>query len=130
MNFLKVLLIGLLLTGCGAKTDKRFAMFSQLHKGKDIILIPCVRCDCMIDMLNMIQAQKPALLSRYDIYIDSTCKSHLSKAIPTVHIGQATIDSFSVDVYNALIIKKQGAGYITRLIETKEAPEMAQYLAQ
>jgi CO dehydrogenase/acetyl-CoA synthase gamma subunit (corrinoid Fe-S protein) len=130
MNFLKMLLLAFVLVSCGTKTDKRFAMFAKLHKGRDIIFVSCVRCDCMIDMLNMVNAQKPALLASYDIYIDSTCKSTLSKSIPTVHIGQATVDSLSVDVYNALIIKKRGTDYVTRLIETKEAEQLPKYLAQ
>jgi hypothetical protein len=129
MNFLKITLFCAILASCASKNDKQFAMFSSLHKGKDIILVSCVKCDCMIEELNLINAQKPQLLAPYDIYIDSTCRHSLSKTIATVHISQASIDTLSVDLYNALIIKKRGNTFTTKMVETKDAQKMPKMLS-
>ncbi len=128
MNFLKIIFLCTILTSCAGKSDKKFAMFSSLHNGKDIILVSCIKCDCVIEELNLINQQKPELLEPYDIYIDSNCKRSLSKTINTVHINQASIDTLSVDLYNALIIKKRGNTFTTKMVETKDAQKMPKML--
>jgi hypothetical protein len=128
MNFLKTIILCTILASCTSKNDKQFAMFASLHNGKDIILVSCIKCDCMIEELNLINQQKPELLAPYDIYIDSACKHSLSKTIKTVHINQASIDTLSVDLYNALIIKKRGSTFTTKMVETKDAQKMPKML--
>jgi hypothetical protein len=129
MNFLKAIIPCIMLASCANKNDKRFAVFASLHKGKDIILVSCIKCDCMIEELNLINQQKPELLAPFDIYIDSACRHSLSKTIKTVHISQASIDTLSVDLYNALIIKKRGDKFTTKMLETKDARKMPKMLA-
>jgi hypothetical protein len=130
MRFFKLFTVCLLLAACSNNsTTKDLSMFSRLHNGKHIILVSCIRCNCMVEELNLIQQQKPALLEPYDIYIDSACKSSLLPAIKTVHISQESIDSLSTDVYNALIIKKKGNGFDIRMLETKDAQKMPKMLA-
>lgn len=128
MNFFKIILFCTILASCTSKNDKQFAMFASLHKGKDIILVSCVKCNCIIEELNLINQQKPELLAPYDIYIDSACKHSLSTTIKTVHINQASIDTLSVDLYNALIIKKRGDKFTTKMVETKDAQKMPKML--
>ncbi len=129
MNYLKTIICCFLLTGCGDNGQKKWGQFAKLHRGRDIILVSCFRCDCVVEELNLIYQQRPELLNDYDICIDSTCKTVLLPAIKTVHIPQASIDTLSTDVYNALIIKKRGSGYRFRLMETSEARQMPKLLA-
>jgi hypothetical protein len=129
MNYLKFFVCCFALLSCGSSnTAKDVSMFSALHKGRDIILVSCIRCDCMVEELSLIHSQRPEILAPYDIYIDSSCKTSLSQGIKTVHINQLAIDSLFTDIYNALIIKKRNDKFSIYMIETKDAQKMPNML--
>jgi hypothetical protein len=119
----------LLICGCSSSPkQQKFAGFAGLCKGDKTIVISCIRCSCVIEVLNHTIETNPGLLNGYSFVGDTTCNGGFLWRSKMFHYSQKQLDSISTELYNMLIIKTNGGGKTLRLIETLEAPEPEKYL--
>jgi hypothetical protein len=101
---MKIVLLLFLLESCTGNISKE--QFKGIITSNQSILISCIKCNCIIEELNKIYQETPALLARYEILADSNCIGDLNPAIRYRHINQRSIDSCSTEFANMLIFKK------------------------
>jgi hypothetical protein len=104
---------------------EKYKGFATLYKNKTTVLISCIKCNCIIDELNIIYDKDSTVFNDLDVLMDTTCKVNLNKKISINYIPQSKIDSISTDFYNMLIIKKDNKIYN---IETKESSKLYSFL--
>jgi hypothetical protein len=113
--------------GCSSikNQHEKYKGFASLYNNKTTILISCIKCDCIIDELNLIYEKDSAVFKNIDIIMDTSCKANLNKKLIPQFIPQSKIDSISTDFYNMLIIKKDSKIYN---IESKESGKIYSFL--
>lgn len=124
-HFLGLLCSFLSLTSC--KEEKTLDVnFPQLDKAKNNLIISCIRCACIDELIRKAIEVKNEDLSTYIIWGDTTCNSGLKKIVVIHHLSQQSIDSVSEEIYNMLIIKANtnNGRIITTEIAQKEKFEV------
>lgn len=122
MKWISLLLV--LAAGCGKQSYTEFhSLMGRAHSEK-VILISCVRCNCIIEDLNkLLEAHNP-VLDPYRFMGDSNCLKSFKGRDRLIHIPQAAIDSVSMDIYNMLILN----GSQIRMVKTEDSKKMIRYL--
>lgn len=123
-RIITALLPVLLLAGC---SQNKFSaeQFRPILNKDNTILITCIKCNCVLDELNVIYKTNPQMLAAYEIVADSNCvQGLLNKAIPYRHVSQGAIDSCSYEFTNMLIIK----GKKIKELQTMQVKKMPLYL--
>ena len=122
MKWISLFLV--LTAGCGKENYKNFLPLLDRAQSDKVILISCVRCNCIIEDLNKLLEEHSKALEGYRFMGDSACLKNFKGKDRLIHISQASIDSISMEVYNMLIRN----GQKIRLVKTEEAEKMEHYL--
>lgn len=123
MKFVSLSIIVMLL-GCQRNPYQNFIPLLQKAPTGKVMLISCVRCNCIIEDLNRLIASGSTALNGYTIMGDTNCLKNLSRTNQRLHVSQSSIDSISMDIYNMLISN----GRTIKLVRTEDSEKMEEML--
>ena len=130
LQLINIIIVFFIVTACNSSSKQKITVkeFDHLVSKKKTVIISCIKCQCIIDELNNYATKNKIDNNEIMIYGDTTCLKTLSKNIPINHLPQSYIDSCSTEFYNVLIITKHANVLEHKIVTTKEAVNLSEYL--
>lgn len=88
-----------------------------------VLLVSCLKCSCFIPAIESAYNQDSSFLRTIYMATDTGCNSY---RIKFEHVSQSKMDEISDNLYNVVLFKLKRGTYITRVIDSKESPQIIQ----
>ena len=131
MKQIKYGIIFILFWGCKRKEPEYNAFINkfQLKANDKALIISCIKCNCIIEQLYLMNKRNPSILGQYTIYADTVCIQNLSYSGNNVkQVSQKIMDSVTVDFYNALIYNPKKFGSRLKMVKTEESAKIEEMM--
>jgi hypothetical protein len=131
MKQIKCGLLLIVFLGCKNQEPEYNGFINMFHlKSNDkALIISCIKCECIIEQLYLMNKRNPALLRQYNIYADTICIQNIAYKGDNVKlVSQKMFDSVSVDFYNMLIYNPKKFGNRLRMVKTDESEQIEEMM--